>query len=91
MIDKNSWNAVNNAAKELRRNYSKKVAEKLAYLTKTSLKVLSKYFASVANVDSNTEELLEDGNSVASIVFVLIAYLSLPEIEVSSTQIGTIL
>ena len=48
VIDKNSQNAVNGAAKELRRNYSKKVADKLAFLTKTSLKILSKHFASAS-------------------------------------------
>ena len=48
MLDKNSQNAVNNASKELRRNYSKKVADKLAHLTKTSLKILSKHFASAS-------------------------------------------
>ena len=54
VIDKNSQNAVNSAAKELRRNYSKKVAEKLAFLTKTSLKILSKHFAS-ASTDIKVE------------------------------------
>ena len=56
VIDKNSQNAVNSAAKELRRNYSKKVADKLAYLTKTSLKILSKHFAS-ASTDVKVEEV----------------------------------
>ena len=54
VIDKNSQNAVNSAAKELRRNYSKKVADKLAFLTKTSLKILSKHFAS-ASTDVKVE------------------------------------
>ena len=30
VVDRNAANAVNNAAKELRRNYSKKVSDKLA-------------------------------------------------------------
>ena len=80
VIDKNSQNAVNAAAKELRRNYSKKVAEKLAFLTKTSLRILSKHFAS-ATTDSKGEDL-DSPESVNSIVFVLIAYLSVPDIEV---------
>ena len=54
VVDKNSQNAVNSAAKELRRNYSKKVADKLAFLTKTSLKILSKHFAS-ASTDVKVE------------------------------------
>ena len=66
-------NAVNSAARELRRNYSKKVADKLAFLTKTSLKVLSKHFAS-ASMDSKTEEGMDEA-SVKNIVFVLTAYL----------------
>ena len=56
VIDKNSQNAVNAAAKELRRNYSKKVADKLAFLTKTSLKILSKHFAS-ASTDVKVEDI----------------------------------
>jgi dynein heavy chain len=78
VIDKNSQNAVNSAAKELRRNYGKKVADKLCYLTKTSLKILSKHFAS-ASSDTKPEDVDE---SVNSIVFVLTAYLSIPDIEV---------
>ena len=66
-------NAVNSAARELRRNYSKKVADKLAFLTKTSLKVLSKHFAS-ASMDLKTEDGLDD-SGVKNIVFVLTAYL----------------
>ena len=54
VLDKNSQNAVNNAAKELRRNYAKKVADKLAFLTKTSLKTLSKHFASASSGESST-------------------------------------
>ena len=65
----------------MRRNYSKKVADKLAYLTKTSLKVLSKHFAS-ASTDAKMEEGIEE-NSATSIVFILTAYLSIPDIEVS--------
>ena len=49
VVDKNSQNAVNSAAKELRRNYSKKVADKLSLLTKNSLKILSKHFASASS------------------------------------------
>jgi hypothetical protein len=64
---------VNSAARELRRNYSKKVADKLAFLTKTSLKVLSKHFAS-ASMDLKTEEGMDEA-SVKNIVFVLTAYL----------------
>ena len=79
VIDKNSQNAVNAAAKELRRNYSKKVADKLAFLTKTSLKILSKHFAS-ASTDVKVEDI--DAEAVNAIVFVLIAYLSIPDIEV---------
>jgi len=52
-MDKNSQNAVNNAAKELRRNYSKKVADKLAQLTKSSLKILSKHFAAASTDGGN--------------------------------------
>ena len=40
MLDKNSKNAVASAAKELRRNYAKRVIDKLAMLTKNSLKIL---------------------------------------------------
>ena len=80
VIDRNSQNAVNNAAKELRRNYSKKVADKLAFLTKTSLKVLSKHFA--AAQDAKVEDALEEGGTNQDVVFVLTAYLSLPDIEV---------
>lgn len=89
VVDKNSINAVNAAAKELRRNYSKKVADKLAFLTKTSLKILSKHFAS-ASTDTKVEEM-ED--SVSSIVFVLTAYLSIPDIEVrpSIDEVQTVL
>ena len=54
VVDKNSQNAVNSAAKELRRNYSKKVADKLSLLTKNSLKILSKHFAS-ASTDVKSE------------------------------------
>lgn len=54
VVDKNSQNAVNSAAKELRRNYSKKVADKLSLLTKNSLKILSKHFAS-ASTDVKVE------------------------------------
>ena len=69
----NFQNAVNSAARELRRSYSKKVADKLAFLTKTSLKVLSKHFAS-ASMDLKTEDGLDD-SGVRNIVFVLTAYL----------------
>ena len=54
VVDKNSQNAVNSAAKELRRNYSKKVVDKLSFLTKNSLKILSKHFAS-ASTDVKNE------------------------------------
>ena len=89
VIDKNSQNAVNSAAKELRRNYSKKVADKLAYLTKTSLKILSKHFAS-ASTDIKVDEV---DDNVSSIVFVLTAYLSIPDIEVrpSIDEVQTVL
>lgn len=80
VVDKNSLNALNSAARELRRNYSKKVADKLAFLTKTSLKVLSKHFAA-ASMESKSEDAMDD-SSVKNIVFVLTAYLSIPEIEV---------
>ena len=40
VLDKNSKNAVASAAKELRRNYAKRVIDKLAMLTKNSLKIL---------------------------------------------------
>lgn len=56
------------------------MADKLAFLTKTSLKVLSKHFAA-ASMESKSEETLDE-NSVKNIVFVLTAYLSIPEIEV---------
>ena len=77
--DKNSQNAVNGAAKELRRNYSKKVADRLAVLTKTSLKMLSKHFSS-ASTDVKAEDV--DGEDVSAIVFVLTASLSIPDIDV---------
>eukprot|EP00093_Oithona_nana_P001115 01115.XXX_1211_3656_1 [CDS] Oithona nana genome sequencing. len=77
--DKNSQNAVNGAAKELRRNYSKKVADNLAVLTKTSLKMLSKHFSS-ASTDVKVEDV--DTEAVSTIVFVLIASLSIPDIDV---------
>ena len=54
VVDRNSQNAVNSAAKELRRNYSKKVVDKLSFLTKNSLKILSKHFAS-ASTDVKNE------------------------------------
>ncbi len=89
MLDKNSQNAVNNAAKELRRNYAKKVADKLATLTKTSLKILSKHFAAASSSDITLSkaEMEESGGSSAAgsrsrIVFVLTAHLSIPDIEV---------
>ncbi|CAB4063578.1 DNAH [Lepeophtheirus salmonis] len=85
VFDKNSQNAINSASRELRRNYSKRVADKLAYLTKNSLKNLAKHFASatpdkndpldIANNDS-------DSNKKRAISFVLTAYLSIPDVEV---------
>ena len=44
VLDKNSKNAVASAAKELRRNYAKRVIDKLAMLTKNSLKILGPEF-----------------------------------------------
>ena len=91
VVDKTAANAVNNAARELRRNYSKKVSDKLAVLTKNSLKILSKYFAA-ASMDAKIDEMMEE-NSVNSIVFVLTAFLSVPEIEVrpSIDEVQTVL
>ena len=45
----------------------------MAFLTKTSLKILSKHFAS-ANTESKSDEALDD-SGVKNIVFVLTAYL----------------
>ena len=94
VLDKNSQNAVNNAAKELRRNYAKKVADKLANLTKNSLKILSRHFAAASTSDGGgkkgsgasgaKDKDLENVKSASGlIVFVLTAHLSMPEIEVS--------
>jgi hypothetical protein len=95
VLDRNSQNAVKSAAKELRRNYAKRVADKLANLTKTSLKILSKHFAAASAdvvVSASSSSALGkdavasasdmDGGGGSRIVFVLTAYLSIPEIEV---------
>lgn len=82
VLDKNSQNAVNNAAKELRRNYAKKVADKLANLTKTSLKILSKHFASASSDSGSKDSDMSEVKDASMIVFVLTAYLSIPDIEV---------
>ncbi len=93
VLDRNSKNAVASAAKELRRNYAKRVADKLAHLTKTSLKILSKHFAAASSTADSSSgsggggtgkdgDGGDGGSCATQIVFVLTAYLSIPEIEV---------
>ena len=83
-LNTNEITAIENAAKDLRKNYSRKVSDKLITLMRTSLKVLAKHFQAATASNSmqeavpDHEPLYQDGE----IIFVLNTYLSLPNIEV---------
>ena len=83
-LDSTQIAAIQNAAKDLRKNYSKKVSDRLMALMRSTLKVLAKHFQSAVATNSmheptsDQETLYKDGE----IIFVLNTYLSLPNIEV---------
>ena len=75
---------MNSAAKEIRKNYSKKISEKLITLIRSSLRILARYFNSAVG-DAQTLETKgkgEEGYDAGDIVFVLITYLNIPNVEV---------
>ena len=84
VLDRHQIAAVNSAAKEIRKNYSKKVSDKLISLIRATLRVLAKHFNSVVGETpiQETKMDFEEDNSAGDIVFVLSTYLNLPNVEV---------
>ena len=83
VLDRHQIQAVNAAAKEIRKNYSKKISEKLITLIRSTLRVLAKYFNSAVGDGQVLESKLEDeAYETGDIVFVLTTYLSIPNVEV---------
>ena len=84
VLDRHQIAAVNSAAKEIRKNYSKKVSDKLISLIRATLRVLAKHFNSVVGETpiQETKMDFEEDNSSGDIVFVLSTYLNLPHVEV---------
>ena len=83
VLDRHQIQAVNSAAKEIRKNYSKKISEKLISLIRSTLRVLAKYFNSAVGEGQALEQKSDDEKyDGRDIVFVLITYLSIPIVEV---------
>ena len=84
VLDRHQIAAVNSAAKEIRKNYSKKVSDKLVSLIRGTLRVLAKHFNSVVGETpiQETKMDFEEDSSMGDIVFVLSTYLNLPNVEV---------
>ena len=84
VLDRHQIAAVNSAAKEIRKNYSKKVSDKLISLVRATLRVLAKHFNSVVGETPIQETKMDfmDQHESGDIVFVLSTYLNLPHVEV---------
>ena len=84
VLDRHQIAAVNSAAKEIRKNYSKKVSDKLISLVRATLRVLAKHFNSVVGEIplQETKMDFEEQHECGDIVFVLSTYLNLPDVEV---------
>ena len=84
VLDKTQRSLVRVAAKELRKNYSKKIADRLSQLMKTSLRALAKHFQEATVEEISILEPCEPMESYidGEIVFVLETALSYPLIVV---------
>ena len=83
VLDRHQIQAVNSAAKEIRKNYSKKISEKLISLVRSTLRVLAKYFNSAVGEGQVLEQKSDDEKyDSGDVVFVLVTYLSIPNVEV---------
>ena len=91
--DREQHFAMQKVSMDIRKNYSKKILEKLEITTRNALKHLTKYFSnSVVETCSQKKFDFED-DDVVDYSFVLMTILSIPEIEVAPTieEIQTIL
>lgn len=84
VLDSNQRAVVNTAAKELRKNYTKKITERLVSLLKITLRALAKHFQAATTESSITvnPSLKEEEYQNGEIVFVLTTVLNIPKIEV---------
>ena len=89
VLDRQQIIAINTAAKDLRKNYMKKVSDKLVSLIKTTLRTLAKYFQTIpaasgsSTIQETKPDFLEDsGIGNGKIIFLLKTVLNLPHVEV---------
>ena len=88
-IGREEFAIISSAAKDIRKNYSKKVVDKLSLLSKNSLRTLAKHFQTATtdnpegqDTQQDTKDIDDQVYDVGDIVFVLTTHLSMPLIEV---------
>ena len=84
--DKEQHTVMEKISNDIRKNYSKKILEKLEVITRNALKHLTKYFSSsvVESLKKTQFDFEEDDGLDYS--FVLTTFLAIPEIEVLTNQ-----
>ena len=85
-LDASQISIITKAAEDLRKNYCRKVSDRLMTLMRTSLRLLAKHFQRAVDsnnivIDTETEPVYSDGE----IVFLLHTCLAVPNIEVRPT------
>ena len=83
--DREQQGAMNKIAMDIRKNYSKKILEKLEIITRNALKHLTKYFSSsVVEAPTKAQFDFEEVEGV-DYSFILTTILAIPDIEISPT------